>query len=48
MTCECHDTEAEHERWSAEQMAYWRAYFGDSIQDAVESERFYKENGEPV
>ena len=25
--CDCHNSEAEHEVWLAEQAAYWRAYF---------------------
>ena len=46
--CDCHDSEQEHERWAAEEQAYWLAYFGGPkvIKNAVESERFYREYGE--
>lgn len=43
--CECHDSDAEHEVWITQEMAYWAAYFGDSVRRAVEEERFYQEEG---
>ncbi len=26
--CECHDDEEDHDRWFAEEAAYWERYFG--------------------
>ena len=43
--CECHDSDAEHEVWITSETAYWLAYFGDAVKDAVASERFYREEG---
>lgn len=47
MTCECHDTEEQHEQWFKEESAYWRAYFPEEwVRRSLDDGRFYKEHPE--
>ena len=43
--CECHDDEETHEREQAEEMAYWRAYFGNAVRIQGEIDRLLRADG---